>query len=172
MSQQEFEPRRQRPDEEIYQPNYPYNWSDQAEQEGLPRDEPPGGYGVYRDQSGQSRYQRQPGQGQVPWWARPQRQQSGLSMFAVIVALVVLITLLMGGLGLVGLILGSIAHVVGVLLGALFALGIFVILFVLILIAIIRRALGRAFGAPWRYDRRSWRGTRRMARRSWRGPWY
>lgn len=165
MSQQEFEPRRQQSDEEIYRPNYPYNWSNQAEREGLPRDEPPGGYGSYEGQSSQANYQQQ---GQVPWWARPQRQQSGLSMFAVIVTIVILIALLMGGLGLVGIVLGSIAHILGVLLGAIFAMGIFVILLIFILIAIIRRALGRAFG----YDRRSWRGARRMARRSWRGPWY
>lgn len=160
MSQREFEPRGQQPDEEIYQPQYPYTWSNQPQQEGMPRDEPPVNYDA------QSGYQA--GQAQVPWWARPQPHQNGPFIFAAIVAIAILLTLIMGALGIVGVVLGSIGHILGVILGAVFALLIFVFLLAFLILSLIFRAIGRSFGAPGMYSRRM---ARRAARRPWRDPW-
>ncbi len=160
MSQQEFEPRGRHPEDEIYKPHYPYNWSEQGA-EGMPRDELPGNVQMPGTQD--SYHYHQPRQAQVPWWARPQPQRNGTRTFAVIVAFAILITLLMGALGIMGVILGSLAHLIGILLGAIFALLIFVFLIVSIVLALIWRALGRAFG----YDRRARRMGRRAARRYW-----
>lgn len=162
MSQQEFEPRGPRSENEIYQPHYPYNWSDQHE-EGMPRDEPPGAYDAPAGQPRQTGYQPyQTGQAQVPWWARPQPQQNGPRTFAALVTLAVLIIVLMGALGIIGVILGSLAHLIGILLGAIFALLIFVFLVVLFIIALVWRAIGRAFG----YNRHAWHDMRRAQRRA------
>ena len=162
MSHQEFEPRGQRSEDEIHRPHYPYNWSDQHE-EGMPRDEPPGAYDAPMDQSRQAGYQSyQAGQAQVPWWARPQPQQHGPRTFAAIVALAVFIIVCMGALGIIGVVLGSLAHLIGVLLGAIFALLIFVFLVVFFILALVWRAIGRAVG----YDRRAWHNLRRAQRRS------
>lgn len=173
MSQQEFESQGQQRDEEIYQPQYPYTWSDQAQREGMPRDEPPGYYGAAPEQSG---YQNNaPGQGQVPWWARPQPQKNGPVAFAAIIAFLILLVLVTGALGIVGVVLGSLAHIVGVILGAVFALLIFVFLLVFLVLSVVARTIGRAFGPPWMYDRRGqrryWHNYRRMARRAARRSW-
>jgi hypothetical protein len=156
MSQQEFEPQ-QSPDKEIYQPQYPYSWSNQG-QEGMPRDEPPGSYGEYRDQQN-----AQAGQPQVPWWARPQPQQNGPFIFAAIIALAILITFIIGALGIAGVIIGALAHILGFIIGAIIALIIFVTLLTLLILNLIWRSLGRIFGPPRRSSRSS-RGSRR-------GPW-
>ena len=166
MSQQEFEPRKQRPDEEIYQPHYPYNWSGQDQQAGMPRDEPPS---TYSAQSGE-RYDV-PGTAQVPWWARPQPQQNGSLTFAAIVAIVIVLTLVMGALGIVGVVLGSLAHILGVILGAIFALLIFVCLLVCLILSLVGRAIGRAVRPSGAFDRRAWRYQRHMARRAARRSW-
>jgi hypothetical protein len=47
MSQQEFVPGQQgqsENEEEIYEPQYPYSWSGNSSNEGVPRDEPPSSY--------------------------------------------------------------------------------------------------------------------------------
>ncbi|HEU5380902.1 MAG TPA: hypothetical protein VFV38_36225 [Ktedonobacteraceae bacterium] len=173
MSQQEFEPRHQRFDEETYQPHYPYTWSEQAQREGMPRDELPLNYSAQ-----QSQYDT-PGQAQVPWWARPQPQQNGPFAFAAIVAIVVVIVLILGALGILGGILGGLGHLLGVLLGIAFALLIFVFLLVFLVLNLIGRMVRRALRplgmADYRTQRRSWYNYRRMARRaarrSWRGRW-
>lgn len=176
MSQQEFELRQQQADDEIYRPQYPYNWSDEHE-EGMPRDESPGNYDAPGGQTKQEQagYQNnRGGQAQVPWWARPQSQQHGSRTFMLIVASALLIVLITGALGIAGVVLGALAHLLGVLLGAIFVLLIFLFVLVFLVLALISRALGRAFG----YDRRAWhnqrraqrraaRNARRMARRSW-----
>ncbi|HEX7735557.1 MAG TPA: hypothetical protein VF458_11870 [Ktedonobacteraceae bacterium] len=153
MSQQEFEPRRQRG-------------------EGVPKDEPAGAYGVPESQEeyqeGYRNYRSGQGQGQVPWWARPQPQQWNRSRFAGVLMIAILVLVLMGALGITGAVLGSLAHLLGIIIGAIFALFIFVFVLVLLILAIIWRAIGRATG----YDRRAWRNVRRVQRRSWRGPWY
>ncbi|HXR64554.1 MAG TPA: hypothetical protein VN729_01430 [Ktedonobacteraceae bacterium] len=165
MSQQEFEPRGQQPDEEVYRPHYPYNWSGQRE-EGMPRDELPGAYDAPASQAGRVGSQDyQARQAQVPWWARPQPRQYNRSGFIVLIFIVALIVLLMGGLGIVGVVLGSLLHVLGVLLGALFALFIFVVLLLLLVFVMIRRAIGRTFGLSSADDRRARRSRRR-------GSWY
>jgi hypothetical protein len=173
MSQQEFEPRGQQPDEEIYRPHYPYNWSGQRE-EGMPRDELPGAYDAPASQAGRVGSQNyQAGQAQVPWWARPQPQQYNHSGFIALIVIVMLVVVLMGGLGIVGVVLGSLLHVLGVLLGAIFALFIFVVLLVFLILMMIRRALSRTFGLSSVNDRRARHDARRMARRAMRrGPWY
>jgi hypothetical protein len=171
MSQQEFEPRRQQPDEEVYQPQYPYAWSDQPQQEGMPRDEPPINY------DRQAGYQA--GQSQVPWWARPQPQQNDPFRFAAIVGIAILVILLMGALGIAGVVLGALGHILGVILGAILALLIFVFLLVFLILGLIFRAIGRSFGVPGLSSRRMARRTahdyrrmaRRAARRAWRDPW-
>lgn len=173
MSQQEFEPRRQQSNEEIYQPQYPYAWSGQSQQEGMPRDEPPLNYSAQQDQYNAS------GQAQVPWWARPQPQQNGPMTFAAIVAIAIALIFVMGMLGVLGVVLGSIGHILGVILGAIFALIIFVFLLVFLILGLVGRAVSRAFRPFGAYDRsvqqRPWyyyrRMARRAARRSWRGPW-
>lgn len=173
MSQQEFEPRGHQSDDEIYQPQYPYSWSDRIQEEGLPRDK------LSNDYSNQSNYQS----GQAPSWAQPQpRRRNGPYVFAAIVALAVLITLGMGALGIIGVVLGSLAHVLGVILGAIFALLIFVFLMVFLVLALVGRAIGRAVGQrpswmdyrrPPRRFQRTYRWVeRRAARRSWRDRWY
>lgn len=146
MSQQEFEPQ-PASEKEVYEPQYPYSWS-QQEQEGMPRDEPPSGYGVYREY--------QAGQAQVPWWARPQPNQMGPFVFAGIVALAILITLLTGALGIAGVVIGSLAHIMGIIIGAAVALLIFAVLLVFLIISLILRALGKSSGLS-RSGRRSWR---------------
>jgi hypothetical protein len=147
MSQQEFESPRQRPDEEIYQPQYPYAWSDQVEQEGMPRDEPPINYSAQMGRDGA------PARAQVPWWARPQPQQNSRLGLVGLVLLLILLASVMGGLGLVGVILGGIAHLLGIILVAILALLLFVFLLVIIIVSLIGRALSRAFGGSSRGNR-------------------
>lgn len=157
MSQQEFEPQQQ-PDKEIYQPQYPYSWSDQ-EREGMPRDEPPGNYGEYQGQPG---YQDdQVAQTQVPWWARPQPHQNGPFVFAVVVALAILIVFVLGALGIAGVVIGSLAHIVGILIGAICALIVFAALLVFLVLSLVWRALGKAFGPFGRSSRPTQRANRR-----------
>ena len=163
MSQQEFEPRQHQADEELYQNDYP-SWPEQ--QEGMPKDEPPGGY-AYSAQEGQQNTYRAYREGQVPWWARPQPQQSSSMAFAGIVLIAIVILFVVGGMGLLGLILGSLAHLLAVVLGAIFALFIFFLCLIFVIFALIRRALRRTFGIPSRYDRRAWRYERRATRRGW-----
>ncbi|MGH2480373.1 MAG: hypothetical protein ACRDHW_12020 [Ktedonobacteraceae bacterium] len=160
MSQQEFEPRQHQSDEEQYQPQYPYAWSEQNQWEGMPRDEPPGSY---RAQDGQYEASNA---AQVPWWARPQPQRSSPLAFAGIVLVVILFACVLGGLGILGVILGSIGYILGIILGAVFALFIFFLLLVFLILALIGRVIRRAFGPSWGADRSV---ARRAARRSWRG---
>lgn len=149
MSKQEFEPQRQESEEEVHEAQYPYTWSNEEQQKGMPRDEPHSGYST---RSGErSRYH-------LPWWARPQPRQNGNSLaLAGFILLIALLLLVFGGLGVIGLILGSIAHILGVILGAILALFIFIFLFVIIIVSIVGRALGRAFGQTGRPDRRAQR---------------
>lgn len=147
MSQQEFEsPQEER---EIVQPKYPYSWSDQEPQKALPRDEPPITYGTY---SGSPEYQA--GQPQVPWWARPQPNQTGPIIFAFIIIIAILITLVMGGLSIAGIVFGSLLHLAGLLIGAIFALLICFILLIALVLSLIRRAFGRAFSSRQVLNRR------------------
>lgn len=177
MSQQEFESRGRQADDEIYRPQYPYHWSEHPE-EGMPRDEPPGAYDAPAEQpgqSGQAGYQDyQTGRAQVPWWARPQPRQNGPVAFTAIVAVLILIVVIIGVLSIAGVVLGSLAHLLGVLLGAIFALLIFVLLLVLLILALVGVALRRAGIVPLVYNRRARHDARRMARRAarryWRGP--
>ena len=163
MGQQQFEPRGQKSDDEIYQPQYPYNWSDQHE-EGMPRDEPPGAYNAPANQTVEQDYPAQ--RTQVPWWARPQPRQNNSLRFAAILAVAILIVLLMGGLGIVGVVIGSLAHILGIIIGAIFALFIFVFLLVFLILALVWRAIGRAVGYDPRAQRRYRHDARRMARRA------
>lgn len=163
MSQQEFEPRQHQADEDLYQLHYPYAWSEQDQREGMPRDEPPGNYNT---QDG--RYESS-NAAQVPWWARPQPQRSSPLTFVGIVLIAIVLAFVLGGLGILGVVLGSLAHILGVILGAIFALLIFFFLLVFLILALVARFLRRAFGPSWNADRRAWRYNRRAARRSWRG---
>jgi hypothetical protein len=147
MSQQEFEPRSAQSEEE-HRPQYPYRWSAQHRQEGLPKDEPPQNYGAPRGERTSA-----PGRQQVPWWARPQPQQHNSLAFAAIVALLVVLILAMGGLGIIGVVLGSLAHLLGIILGAIFALIIFIFLLVFLILFLVSRAISNVF-RPSRYDRR------------------
>jgi hypothetical protein len=63
MSQQEFVPRQQQPEneDEIYAPHYPYSWSGNLNAEAVPRDEPPSSY-EYDAAAMQQGYQAQDGQ--------------------------------------------------------------------------------------------------------------
>lgn len=155
MSQQEFEPHQQRPDEEIHQPHYPYSWSGEGQQEGMPRDEPPGNY---RSQEGA--HYHEPRMAQVPWWARPQPQRNGRGNFGLIVAIAIFFMCCVGALGILGVVLSGLAHILGVIIGAIFALLIFVFLLVFLILNLVGRAIGRATRPNWRYDRRAWRSRR------------
>src|SRR4051794_38863109 len=99
MSQKEFEQQEPLPEEEIYQPQYPYAWPDEAQQEGKPRDEPPI---AYETQSSQSASQRT----RVPSWARPQQNQHDTRTLLIAVIISLLLMLLLGVMGVVGLIIG------------------------------------------------------------------
>jgi hypothetical protein len=136
--QEEFETPKQERD--VYQPKYPYTWSDQEQQGALPRDEPLITHGLHSARMQAPGYRVS--QPQVPWWARPQPDQSGPIIFAVIVFIAILLTLVMGALGIVGIVLGSLAHLVGVVLGALVALLICCVLLVTLIVSLLRRALG------------------------------
>lgn len=166
MSQQEFESR-QSQDGEFYRPHYPYNWSDQAQQEGMPRDELPLHYDASRDYAGYQPYaaEGRTKEEQIPWWARPQPRQYRPFKFIIIVALIILITLLLGVLGVAGLVLGVILKFVGAIIGVILLLFLFFFLLAFLILALIARAIGRAFGPFWRRDsrmqRRSWRSYRR-----------
>ena len=154
MSQQEFEPQ-QHEQQNIYRAQYPYGWSEQGQQEGMPKDEPPGNYDVPGGQSGyQEAKQGEIWHGPVPWWARPQPRQAGSSKFLIIVILVVVFMLALGGLGIVGAIFGALLHLLGILLAAFFALLLFVALLILIALAAIRRAIRNALGQDIRRRRR------------------
>lgn len=157
MSQQEFEPRQQRSDEELYQLQYPYTWSEQAQQEGMPRDEP------YSAQAGSYNTSNAT---QVPWWARAQPQQRNHLPLAMLLIAILAIALITGGLGILGAIVGAILHIIGALLGALLAVIIVIVLVVCLILALIGHALRRAFGVTPRFQRRIWRDNRRMARRA------
>lgn len=170
MSQQEFEPRGQQANDEIYQPHYPYNWSGQHK-EGMPRDEPPGTYGSASEQAG---YQNaSAGPAQVPWWARPQPQQHKPLTFVALLALVIFIFVLTGGLGIAGAVLGSLAHLLGALLAAILGLLIIVCLLIFLIIALVLRTVSGLLGIDrhtqrrqLRTQRRSWRTARRAVRRN------
>ncbi|HEY1348764.1 MAG TPA: hypothetical protein VGF67_03970 [Ktedonobacteraceae bacterium] len=123
----------------IYQPKYPYTWSDQEQQGALPRDEPPITYGLYPGAPDSQGYQA--GQPMVPWWARPQPGQNGPLIFAAIVIIALLVTLIMGGLGIAGIIFGSFAHLAGIVIGAFIAVLICFILLVTLVLSLLRRAL-------------------------------
>jgi predicted lipid-binding transport protein (Tim44 family) len=163
MSQQEFEPRAMQSEEE-HRPQYPYNWSKQRQQQGLPRDEPPQNYGAPSGAQTSA-----PARQQVPWWARPQPQQHNSLAFVVIVALLVVLVLAMGGLGIIGVVLGILAHLLGIVLGAVFALVLFIFLLILLILFLIGRAISGVF-RPSRDERRIQRraahAQRRMARRA------
>ena len=148
MSQQEFEPQRHE-QQNIYREQYPYGWS---EQEGMPKDEPPGSYDFPGGQ--QEVKQGEIWHGPVPWWARSQPRQAGSSKFLTIVILVVVFMLALGGLGIVGTIFGALLHLLGVLLAAFFALLLFVALLILIALAAIRRAIRNALGQDIRRRKR------------------
>ena len=145
MSQQEFEPPQE--EEETYQPKYPYTWSDREQQRGMPRDEPPSTYGTYAPEY-------QVGQPQVPWWARPQPNQNGPVIFAAIVIIAILLTLVMGGLSVVGVVFGSLLHLAGLLIGAIFALLVCLILLIVLVFSLIRRAFGRTLSSRQTFNRR------------------
>jgi hypothetical protein len=147
MSQQEFEsPQEER---ETYQPKYPYSWSEQERQKALPRDEPPISYPTYSDAS-----DGQADQPQVPWWARPQPNQTGPIVLAFLIIIAILIALAAGGLSIAGMIFGSLLHLAGLLIGAILVLLICVILLIALVLSLIRRALGRAFGPRQALNRR------------------
>lgn len=148
LSQQEFEPQRHE-QQNIYREQYPYGWS---EQEGMPKDEPPGSYDIPGGQPEVK--QGEIWNGPVPWWARPQPRQAGSSKFLMIVILVVVFMLALGGLGIVGTIFGALLHLLGVLLAAFFALLLFVALLILIALAAIRRAIRNALGQDIRRRKR------------------
>jgi len=158
MSQQEFEPQQQ-PDQETYQPQYPYSWSDQPQQEGMPRDEPPINYNSSVGRSGYQEYGSGQTRGtQVPWWARPQPRQTSSFGFMAILALVILLTLVLGGLGVAGVVFGALLHILGVIIGAIFILLLFAFLLILLVLGLIGRTLRRAFGPPHGARGREWRG--------------
>lgn len=146
MSQQEFEPQQQA-NKDIYRAQYPYSWSDQAQQEGMPRDEPPSNYDAPAGQSGyQEVRQGEIWNAQVPWWARPQPRQTSSSGFLLIVVIVIVITLALGGLGIAGVVFGALLHILGILLGAIFALLLFALLLLFLILAMIRRAIRNVLG--------------------------
>ena len=148
MSQQEFESSQE--EREIIQPKYPYSWSDQETQKALPRDEPPITYGT---SAGSSEYQA--GQPQVPWWARPQPNQTGPIIFAFIIIIVILIALAMGGLSIAGIVFGSLLHLAGMLIGAIVVLLICIISLIALALSLIRRAFSRAFSSKQAPNRRA-----------------
>src|SRR5258707_5618657 len=154
MSQQEFEPRRRQ---------------SRQQEEGLPKDEPAGSYDMPEGQEGYGEYQQKPAQ--VPWWARPQIQQSNSLRFSGIIALAVVVLVVLGGLGIARMVLGALVHLIGVFIGAIFVLFIFVFALVVLILASIWRAIGRAAGYDPRAAREMRRAQRRAARRYWRGAW-
>jgi hypothetical protein len=135
--QEEFDAPQQAQD--IYQPKYPYTWSDQEQQRALPRDELPITYGLHPDTPGAPGYQVS--QPVVPWWARPQPGQNGPLIFAAIVAIALLLTLIMGGLGIAGIVFGSLAHLAGIVIGAIIAVLVCFVLLVTLVLSLLRRAL-------------------------------
>jgi len=184
--QQEFEPREQLSKEELPPQQYSYrSQSSQARQEGMPRDESPLNYGA--PSSGPSSQQSAPPeQQQVPWWARPQPQPYNSSLaFVFVVALLILFVLVIGALGVVGLVLGSLGHILAVILGAIVALLIFAFVLVLLVVGLVGRAISGAFSSAghkqrgqrsiWHMQRRMLRQVahdqRRMARRAARRFW-
>lgn len=143
MSQQEeFEPPQQARD--LYQPKYPYTWSEQEQQGALPRDEPPIAYGLHPGQMPAAGYQS--GQPQVPWWARPQPGQGGPLIIAAVVLIAFLLALVLGALGIVGIVLGSLANLAGVVVGALVLLLACCALLVTLMVTLLRRASGSRRG--------------------------
>ncbi len=145
MSQQEFEPSQE--ETEMYRPKYPYTWSDGEQPAAMPRDEPPSTYGTYAPQY-------QVGQPQVPWWARPQPGQTGPIILAAMGIIAILLTLVMGGLGIVGIIFASLLHLAGLLIGAIFALLICFVLLIVLVLSLLRRAFGKTFGSSQTLNRR------------------
>lgn len=159
MSQQEFES----PERRGYRAR---RRSDRASQweEGMPKDEPPGAYSAPSGQFESGDYQGyRTRQSSVPWWARPQPQPFSSSGFIGVVVIVFLVLLALGALGIAGMILGALAHIIGIIIGAIFALLIFVFVLVMLMLMIIRRAIGNVTG----YNRRAGRRGRRL----WSGPW-
>jgi len=136
--QEEFEPAQQERD--VYQAKYPYTWSEQERQGALPRDEPPIAYGLHPGQVPSAGYQQGPPQ--VPWWARPQPGQSGPLIIAAVLFIAFLLALVMGALGIVGIVLGSLANLAGVVVGALVLLLACCAVLVTLIISLLRRASG------------------------------
>lgn len=173
MSQQEFEPRQQQSDEEIFQPHYPYTWSGQAEQ-GMPRDEPLGSYRAQTEDDNSYNnvgYNNTPNAAQVPSWARAQRSNNNALGSVALIVLLFIIVFAIGGVGFVGLVLSGLLHILGALLGIIFGFFIFVLILILLILAAIRRGLDSVFGSSRRSARQAWRDERRMARRTARRSW-
>jgi hypothetical protein len=135
--QEEFEPPQQEKD--VYRPVYPSTWSDRERQRALPRDEPPIAYGLRTGQVPAGYRMNQP---QVPWWARPQPGQSGPFIFAAVVFIAILLSLVMGALGILGIAFGGLGHLVGIVLGALVLLLACCALLVTLIVFLLRRAFG------------------------------
>jgi hypothetical protein len=177
MSQQEFEYLGPRPDEELYQVQYPDAWSNQGQQtqqnQQAQQEETPGDklQFTYDQPNYQSSAQSQT---QVPWWARPQPQRNGSHALAGLIVFLILAFLFMGGLGAAGTMIGSHAHLFDLFIGAVRLLLVFFFLFVFFFLSIIGFILKRVFGHSWRNDRRAWRDYWRTNRRAWRdfrGGW-
>jgi hypothetical protein len=154
MSQQEFERRGQGSDEDIYQPQYPYAWSDQSKHKGMPRDEPPSTYNTTAENADQSNQRQNQGY-EVPWWARPQPRQLSTMRFLTIMAVLILLVLITGGMGITGVVLGSIGHLLGILLGAILVLLLFFVLFIFLILFAIGRVM-RGIMRPWQRTWRDW----------------
>jgi hypothetical protein len=141
MNQQEFEPHENQVDKEIYPLQYPYTWSGQPHQKGMPRDEPPGTSGTWSGQPGSRADQL--GQAQVLTKARPPSRHNDQLVIAAVVALVIFLVLVAGWVGIGSFLPSTLPYLLGVVWGAIVALLVFVFLLVSLILRLILRAVGQ-----------------------------
>jgi hypothetical protein len=139
LSQQNFEPQGQQFDDEIDPQRYPYSWSGQPRQEGMPRDEPSGIFGAGSGQSGSQ--DDQPSQVRVPTWVKPQPRHIDPLLVAALVALVIFLVLLAVWVGVASFFQGAVPYLLVVVWGAILALLVFILLLVFFIFRLAFRAV-------------------------------
>ena len=144
MSQQEFEPPGQPRDEEISPLRYPYRWSEQPQQRGMPRDEPPGASGSWSGQTGSQFEQLSPAP--VPTRVQTRRRQKDPLVIVSMVTLGIFLILVAAWVVLASFLPGTILYqltVAWIAWGAILALLIYACLLIALLLRMIFRAAGR-----------------------------
>lgn len=153
MGQQEFEPQEQPYDEEMDPLRYPYSWSDQPRQRGMPRDERPGISTTWSRQTGS--LSAQLSSVPMPSRGRPQPRHHDPLVVAAVVTLIIFLILVATFAALVSFLDGTSLFdltIAWVAWGAALALLVFVCLLIALVLRLVFRAVGQG---RWHQGNRS-----------------